>query len=202
MIIRNGAAWIGMALAPCIASGGKAKAPQICAMGEEVTAFFAGEVNVGGGGESCNPTMSECWFLARIDAGPDAAGVYTLSWADGDPDARKVHASHTKRVSSGEACGLPKVYAGKGPAEDQEGSAWNAPEIPCTTLLRLHWEGSDIKWNGEAIKELKAELLPDEVIDGFDWHLVMRFHDVDRCERAYETVARVVGQCDDKLNCR
>merc|ERR1719162_1812990 len=115
--------------------------------------------------------MGECWFPAGVESGPNAEGVYTLIWEDGDPDHRQVHASRARRTSTSEECGEPAPY------ELPEGDGgWTPPEIACTILGRMHWEGSDAAWNKDAVDKLKEEFLPDEVIDGFDWHVIFRFN--------------------------
>uniref|UniRef100_A0A7S4Q3V0 Uncharacterized protein n=1 Tax=Alexandrium monilatum TaxID=311494 RepID=A0A7S4Q3V0_9DINO len=74
-----------------------------CATGEQVEAYYAGEVNLGAGSDPCLPTMQECWFPAEIESGPDEYGVYTVAWADGDQNFRQVHASTTRRRLTDEA---------------------------------------------------------------------------------------------------
>jgi hypothetical protein len=65
-------------------------------------------------------------------------------------------------------------------------------------LPRLHWEGSDPAWNKEAVDSLKAQFKPDEVIDGFDWHVILRFNDVNKCEKAYNAIDKVLKQCTEQ----
>merc|ERR1712048_400767 len=78
------------------------------------------------------------------------------------------------------------------------------PEIPCTILPRLHWEGSDPDWNRQATQALKDEYKPDELIDGFDWHVILRFNDADKCEAAYNSLDKALKQCTemDPEKCR
>mmetsp|Transcript_60677 Transcript_60677/g.112570 ORF Transcript_60677/g.112570 Transcript_60677/m.112570 type:complete len:145 (-) Transcript_60677:7-441(-) len=86
-------------------------------------------------------------------------------------------------------------------ADNTEDDAWTPPSLPCTTLIRLHWEGGELQWNKQAIGALKAECMPDEVIDGFDWHVIFRYKNVDHCERAYKTISNVLSKCADKEHC-
>lgn len=169
-----------------------------CPIGTPVRAFYAGSVNLGNGDEPCTPGMEACMFVGAVASGPDADGHYMINWEDGDPNNRRVHASRVTQQSSGETCSLPAANA---PMDEDEDEKWVPPEIPCTLLPRLHWEGSDPKWNKEAIDSLKAEFRPDEVIDGFDWHVIMRFHDVNRCEKAFNTINNVLAKCEDKEKC-
>merc|ERR1711974_3056 len=87
---------------------------------------------------------------------------------------------------------------------EEEDDNWVPPEIACTLLPRLHWEGSDPEWNKEAIEFLNKTYAPDETIDGFDWHVIMRFNDVDRCENAFNDLSKVLKQCKeaDPEQCR
>jgi len=187
-----------------------------CPPGEPVHAFFAGEIDLGKGPEPCKPEMEDCHYSAKISSGPDASGTITVDWDDADPNVRQVAFSQVKSVSTGETCDGPKPKAGKVPpkaAKKQEAPQqqkappqappgahddnWVPPEIPCTILPRLHWEGSDPAWNKEAIASLRSEFNPDEVIDGFDWHVILRFNDADKCEAAFNALAKVLGQCKD-----
>lgn len=171
-----------------------------CPPNEPVIAFFAGQVDLGAAGvEPCKPDMEQCHFPGRISTGPDAEGNYMIDWDDGDLSNRKVHHMKVKQSSSGEACAGPSPAP---PAEDDDN--WVPPEIPCTILPRLHWEGSDPEWNKEAVAALKNEYKPDEVIDGFDWHVILRFNDADRCEATYKSLDTTLSKCKetDPEKCR
>lgn len=183
-----------------------------CPPGEPVKAFFVGSIDLGNGPEDCKATMEACYFGGAIASGPEADGHYMINWEDGDPNNRRVHSSMVKQLSSGQACNGPA--AAKGPAKappqsqtppagaDDDDENWVPPEIPCTLLPRLHWEGSDPKWNKEAVEALRGEFKPDELIDGFDWHVILRFNDVNRCEAAYQKISGVLAQCgDDQEKC-
>jgi len=165
-----------------------------CPPGQQVTAFFAGSVDLGAGVEACSPEMEACYFPGRVATGPDAASMYHIDWDDGDTTNRQVHSGQVKQSPSGETCDGPAVAAA---AEEEGDENWVPPEIPCTILPRLHWEGSDPEWNKEAILSLKKELEPDEVIDGFDWHVILRFNDVDKCEAAFNALNVVLSQCSE-----
>lgn len=166
-----------------------------CNPGEAAQAFYAGSVAEG----QCNPTMAQCWFFGTIAEGPSADGVFTMNWEDGDPENRQVHHSKVKKRETGEVCSLPE--AGYEDEDYEEDPPWEPPEIPCTILPRLHWEGSDPKWNKEAIDALKAEWKPDEVIDGFDWHVILRFNEANRCEQCFNTIKAVLDKCEDVEKC-
>mmetsp|Transcript_17681 Transcript_17681/g.40009 ORF Transcript_17681/g.40009 Transcript_17681/m.40009 type:complete len:240 (+) Transcript_17681:54-773(+) len=177
--------------------GSTASGSLICAIGEQIEAYFAGEVQVGAGNEPCNPTMPECWFPAEIESGPDFFGVYTVSWGDGDTNYREVHASTTRRSLTDEACGSPEGDTGPMTEDDE----WERPEIACTIMPQLHWEASEPEWNAHALRALREEFAPDEVLDCFRWHVVFRFYDVDRCEQAYETLNNLLSRCKDPEKC-
>jgi len=164
-----------------------------CAIGEEVLAYFAGEIEIGGGREACLPTRPGCWFPATVDEGPDPYGVYLVSWADGEDSHRAVHASGLKRTLSGELCG-----SGEEAVRASKKKEWKPPQLDCTLLLQLHWEASEAEWREAAMNTLRVELAPDEVVAGFDWHVIFRYQDPDRCELAYETVASVLRRCTKK----
>lgn len=186
-----------------------------CPPGTEVTAFFVGEIDLGNGAEACKPTMDDCYYGAKISSGPDANGIIVVDWEDGDPSVRNVPHSQVRHGKSGEACDGPpppkkvgKVpkkapahqeppKADKPKVENPHDDNWVPPEIPCTILPRLHWEGSDPSWNKEAITALKQEFNPDEVIDGFDWHVILRFNDANKCEQAFDKLAEVLKQCKE-----
>lgn len=169
-----------------------------CSVGERVTAFYAGQVDRGSGVEVCAPTMAECYFSGGVAAEADRDGLLTIDWDDGDVGHRHVHHTHVRQSSSGDWC------SGLAVPELDEDDHWVPPEIPCTILSRLHWEGSREDWNKEAVSALKSELQPDEVIDGFDWHVILRFHDADSCERAFTAINDVLRQCTepDPESCR
>merc|ERR1719359_1222215 len=112
--------------------------------------------------------------------------------------------TQVRRTLDGQTCdGPPKPESPKAATNVQE-DAWIPPEIPCTILPRLHWEGSDPVWNKEAIQSLKDAYKPDEVIDGFDWHVILRFHDVNRCENVFMSLERDLKKCKeaDPEKCR
>eukprot|EP00931_Biecheleriopsis_adriatica_P016953 TRINITY_DN12330_c0_g1_i2.p1 TRINITY_DN12330_c0_g1~~TRINITY_DN12330_c0_g1_i2.p1 ORF type:complete len:194 (-),score=38.59 TRINITY_DN12330_c0_g1_i2:58-639(-) len=163
--------WLASLIVPscCLTIPGNAAALTSCAIGEKVDAYFGGEVDLGDGfGEPCNPTVKECWFAAEV------------------------HATHTRRTSTGEACG-----DGSGtvrPSEELE-------SLPCTLLLHLHWEASDEAWRTTASQRLEEELMPDEVIGDFDWHLIFRYRDVGVCEQAHATLQSLLRTCPDEDRC-
>merc|ERR1711972_816667 len=97
-----------------------------------------------------------------------------------------------KQSATGEACDGPDAVAAE---EDED---FVPPEIACTILPRLHWEGSDPEWNREAIEYLKRTHQPDETIDGFDWHVILRFNDADRCEKVYKSIEATLSECKEK----
>lgn len=163
-----------------------------CKAGEPVAAFFAGEVDRGNGPEACKPDMELCFFPGKIASGPDADGTYTIDWDDGDANNRKVQHASVKHASSGQACSGPLQLGTE--ADDH----WTPPEIACTILPRLHWEGSDPEWNSAAIALLRQDYQPDELIDGFDWHVILRFYDVNRCERTYAALDKILKSCTDQ----
>jgi len=184
-----------------------------CPPGEPVLAFFKGEIELGSGPVPCKPDMNDCYYGGKIGSGPDAAGIITIDWEDEDPANRQVIHTQVKSAATGEACDGPPKAAPKAskapPRKAQEApkpkapepasddNNWVPPEIPCTILPRLHWEGSDPAWNKEAIEFLKQEYNPDEVIDGFDWHVIVRFNDVNRCESAFKSLEKVLSQCKE-----
>eukprot|EP00403_Amphidinium_massartii_P009902 CAMPEP_0178429318 /NCGR_PEP_ID=MMETSP0689_2-20121128/30738_1 /TAXON_ID=160604 /ORGANISM="Amphidinium massartii, Strain CS-259" /LENGTH=237 /DNA_ID=CAMNT_0020051131 /DNA_START=1 /DNA_END=710 /DNA_ORIENTATION=- len=181
-------------LSPAAAGGTK----PICAIGEEVSAFYNGRINLGRGDEPCQSTMERCWLDATVSAGPNGIGIYTVDWADGRSEYKNVHSFFVRRKTTEEPCGESPEDAVE---DDPEDDGWIAPDLACTTLIRLHWEGSEPQWNKQAINALKAECLPDEVIDGFDWHVIFRFHDVNQCERVYKTISNVLEKCLDREHC-
>jgi len=185
-----------------------------CPPGEAVTAFFAGEIDLGKGAEPCKPSMDDCYYGGKVNQGPDASGTMTIDWDDADENNRKVVHSQVRHAKTGEACDPPPPpkKAGKVPkaaqappkaatpppkADAAADDNWVPPEIPCTILPRLHWEGSDPAWNKQAIENLKKDFNPDEVIDGFDWHVILRFNDVNRCESTFNSLAAVLKQCKE-----
>lgn len=153
--------------------------------------------------------MEACHFTGTVASGPEADSHYMINWDDGDPNNRKVLSTYVWQASSGQVCDGPKATKGpaktppqqKPPAAEDDDENWVPPEIPCTLLPRLHWEGSDPKWNKEAVESLRSEFKPDELIDGFDWHVILRFNDVNRCEGAYKKVSGVLATCDDQEKC-
>jgi len=171
--------------------------PALCAIGEHVEAYFAGEVELGAGIEPCNPTMAECWFPAEISEGPDSNGVYLVDWDDAHEHFRLVHATQTKRTLDGEACGQSSALQKH--ADDD--ALLSTPDIPCTIVLRLHWEASEPTWNRQAVANLKEEFLPDEIIDDFEWHVIFRYLDVDHCEQTHNTLWNLLKDCADKERC-
>uniref|UniRef100_A0A7R9ZZV4 Uncharacterized protein n=1 Tax=Pyrodinium bahamense TaxID=73915 RepID=A0A7R9ZZV4_9DINO len=200
-----GAAGRARHLAALLALGTAATSPLAaegapCVPGEPVAAFFAGQVDLGGGSgiTTCTPEMEQCYFPGRIHSGPDAEGIFDINWDDGDTTNRRVHHSHTRRGDTAQPCDGPV------PPPSEEDEDWVPPEIPCTILPRLHWEGSDPEWNKEAIESLRNEYQPDEVIDGFDWHVILRFNDVNRCEAAYSSLDSALQKCTepDPEKCR
>lgn len=168
----------------------------LCPPGERVMAFFAGQVDLGGGTvEACKPELEQCFFPGSVDSGPNQEGIFVINWDDGDETVRHVHHTKVQRTSTGEACDGPpeQLFPEQGGEED-----WVPPEIACTVMPRLHWEGSEEEWNRKAVAALKKELKPDEVIDGFDWHVILRFNSADRCEEAYEALQSVLKLCKEK----
>jgi len=173
----------------------------LCTPGEPVSAFFAGQVDLGNGEiTTCKPEMEYCFFPGKIYSGPDAEGTYVINWDDGDTAVQRVNHELVKQIGSGAVCD----GAEPPPGEEEQEEGWVPPEIPCTVLPRLHWEGSDPPWNKEAIEALKTSFEPDEVIDGFDWHVILRFNNVDRCEAAFKSLKRVLDECKepDPEKCR
>mmetsp|Transcript_57612 Transcript_57612/g.106493 ORF Transcript_57612/g.106493 Transcript_57612/m.106493 type:complete len:242 (-) Transcript_57612:62-787(-) len=176
-----------------------------CEPGEAVLAFFAGQVEVSGELKLCEPSMEFCYFGARIASGPDVrTGNYWVKWDDGDTNNRQVHYSQVKQASSGLACASYDDVLQDSDESVDAAIAEESFEIPCTILPRLHWEGQDPEWNKEAIEAITKDLHPDEVIDGFDWHVILRFFDADRCEQVYEALHAVLSKCMDPdwENCR
>mmetsp|Transcript_118020 Transcript_118020/g.204219 ORF Transcript_118020/g.204219 Transcript_118020/m.204219 type:complete len:218 (+) Transcript_118020:3-656(+) len=165
-----------------------------CAPGDGVTAFFAGQVDLGNGPQECTPAIESCFFPAKVASGPDAEGYYTVNWEDGDENNRRVVHKQVRLSATGESCD----GASPPPRDDDEDGNWVPPEIPCTILSRLHWEGSDPKWNKEAVESLRKEFKPDEVIDGFDWHVILRFNDADRCEAVFKSLEVVLRRCKEE----
>lgn len=171
-------------------------------------------------GEACTPEHEECYFAAAVNSGPNAQGYYLVDWDDGSTKSRRVPSTQVKQASSGQICQAKKgggkaAPAGKKdskkaspppppPADIDEDENWTPPEIPCTVMPRLHWEGSDPEWNKEAIDSLRKKFKPDELIDGFDWHVILRFNDADRCEKAYKSLEAVLNKCteSDPEQCR
>ncbi|CAE8591642.1 unnamed protein product [Polarella glacialis] len=145
--------------------------------------------------------MPHCWFSAEVDEGPDEAGVYRVSWVfDGGEETalfRQVYAKHVRRQLTGEACGKRSFEATTSTSEEFVDSP------NCTLLLQLHWEGSNESWNSLATKKLQEELMPDEVIGGFDWHVIFRFSAgrIDACEKAHDTVQSVLLKYEDQEQC-
>mmetsp|Transcript_38558 Transcript_38558/g.86711 ORF Transcript_38558/g.86711 Transcript_38558/m.86711 type:complete len:239 (+) Transcript_38558:144-860(+) len=174
-----------------------------CEPGEAVSAFFAGQVEIKGEQKLCEPSMDYCYFPARVASGPDVrTGNYWVKWDDGDTNNRQVHYSQVKQASSGLACASYDDVLKD--ADESVDATAESLEIPCTILPRLHWEGQDPEWNKEAIEAIAKELQPDEVIDGFDWHVILRFIDANRCEQVYESLQAVLSKCMDPDwdNCR
>merc|ERR1719188_2167965 len=99
-----------------------------------------------------------------------------------------------KLGSTGLTCSGPEQV----PEDADDDENWVPPEIACTILPRLHWEGSEPEWNKEAIEFLRSTYNPDELIDGFDWHVIMRFNHVDRCEKTFDELNGVLQQCVEK----
>lgn len=171
--------------------------------------------------EACTPETEECYFPAAVNSGPNAQGFYLVDWDDGSKKSRRVIHTQVRHASSGKTCMGKKEKAadtkkeGKKeskksspppppPADIDEDENWTPPEIPCTVMPRLHWEGSDPEWNKEAIDALRKKYKPDELIDGFDWHVILRFNDADRCEKAYKSLEAVLNKCTeaDPEQCR
>eukprot|EP00403_Amphidinium_massartii_P040512 CAMPEP_0178452024 /NCGR_PEP_ID=MMETSP0689_2-20121128/44010_1 /TAXON_ID=160604 /ORGANISM="Amphidinium massartii, Strain CS-259" /LENGTH=244 /DNA_ID=CAMNT_0020077675 /DNA_START=13 /DNA_END=747 /DNA_ORIENTATION=- len=194
--------WAAIALLVATAAPTSTNATTICQQGEAVSAFFAGQVEVDGVAQQCTPSMNACYFAARIASGPDVrTGNYWVNWDDGDTNNRQVHFTQVWRGGTpGYACGGVEDDAGAVDASIAD----NAMEIPCTILPRLHWEGQDPEWNKEAIESITKEYQPDEVIDGFDWHVILRFNDANRCEQVYTSIETVLKKCMDPEpeNCR
>eukprot|EP00440_Ansanella_granifera_P022201 gb/GFBE01024119.1/.p1 GENE.gb/GFBE01024119.1/~~gb/GFBE01024119.1/.p1 ORF type:complete len:237 (+),score=57.90 gb/GFBE01024119.1/:1-711(+) len=163
---------------------------ELCAPNEPVLAFFAGQVELEGKVKDCTPDIDECRFSGKVHSGPDADGQYLIDWDDSDDRNRKVHHSQVHLLANGEVC--------DGPGVSEWDQGWVPPEIPCTLLARLHWEASEPAWNEAAVRSLKTEFEPDEVIDGFDWHVVLRFYAVDRCEAAFYALDAVLKKCTER----
>eukprot|EP00929_Paragymnodinium_shiwhaense_P119675 TRINITY_DN91560_c0_g1_i1.p1 TRINITY_DN91560_c0_g1~~TRINITY_DN91560_c0_g1_i1.p1 ORF type:complete len:312 (-),score=70.15 TRINITY_DN91560_c0_g1_i1:129-1064(-) len=179
-----------------------------------------------GEGEDCTPEMYECYRDAVVSSGPDSSGRYTVDWEDGDDRDRLVPAAQVKRASDEETCDTtaeatkktsgastaqtkkdskPKAAPKEAPVPNfDDDEEWTPPEIPCTIMPRLHWEGSDPAWNKDAVEALRKKYDPDELIDGFDWHVILRFNDADRCEKTYKSLEAVLNKCKepDPENCR
>eukprot|EP00439_Symbiodinium_sp_Y106_P042891 s283_g5.t1 len=165
-----------------------------CQDGEQVWAYFAGEVDFGDGvAEPCNPSMKECWFDAEVQHGPDDHGVYHVVWADATPSFQEVHGSQLLRLDSNKACGVARAAA-------SETSQDRGPVAP-TLLLRLHWEASDVAWRADAVAKLREDFGPEEVIDDFDWHVIMRFKHAAACEEVRDLLQNLVNLCDDPESC-
>ena len=132
------------------------------------------------------------YFLLSLFAqeGPDAHGVYTVVWAGGDTSFSAVHAMHM-RHESGYSCGLDTAVA-KAPTALNE---------RFTLLLRMHWEASDPAWRGRALWEIKKEVVPDEMVSDFDWHVILRFLDRTACEHAHEILQKTLSICKDPNSC-
>ncbi|CAE7443295.1 unnamed protein product [Symbiodinium natans] len=188
-----------------------------CISGEQVQAYFAGEVDFGDGvGEPCNPSLKECWFDAEVQSGPDEHGTYHVTWADATPSFREaqllllircssdcweVHGSQLHRAASDEACGIAAGAALQS-TEDTGAGRMRRPTAPSPTLmLRLHWEASDVAWRDEAIAKLRAEFRPQQVIGDFDWHVVMRFGDPESCDEAHDILRSLLSLCVDSEGC-
>lgn len=186
-----------------------------CPPGQVVTAFFAGEIDLGNGAEACKPHMNDCYYGGKVNAGPEQNGMMTIDWDDEDPGNRQVVHTQVRHGDTGEACDpapapkkvgkvpkkaqeAPKAAPAHAPPANPSDDNWVPPEIPCTILPRLHWEGSDPTWNKEAIASLKADFNPDEVIDGFDWHVILRFNDANKCEKAFDSLAKVLNECKEQ----
>mmetsp|Transcript_16270 Transcript_16270/g.35609 ORF Transcript_16270/g.35609 Transcript_16270/m.35609 type:complete len:275 (-) Transcript_16270:69-893(-) len=178
-------------------------AMEVCLKGEAVRAFFAGQVDMGSGAQACTPDLDPCFFNGKVAGGPTPQGMYRIDWDDGDQSHKEVSHLQVLRVSNGKPCGaaaaVVKASPRKaGPAFDEEDENWVPPEIPCTILPRLHWEGSDPEWNKEAIQSLREQFSPDEIIDGFDWHVILRFNDADRCEQVYVSLDETLRRCQEE----
>jgi len=166
-----------------------------CIMGEMVWAVFQGIADLGRGGyEQCHAAHDGCWFPARV-ASFDG-DFYIVQWDDGDQSHRRVPAGLVRRRFTEELCSVPVVYDYNDPEDP-----WQPSEIPCTILLRLHWNASKVKWRKRAISKLRKEHLPDEVIGGFEWHVIFRFHVVNQCERVFKTIHKVLKTCADPEEC-
>merc|ERR1719272_344196 len=81
-----------------------------CPAGTAVTAFFAGEIDLGKGAEPCKPGMDACFMAAKIASGPDDTNTYTIDWDDGDTSVRQVDHKQVRHAATGENCdGKPAV---------------------------------------------------------------------------------------------
>lgn len=180
----------------CLARGWTASPADIlCKPGEQVHAYFAGEIeqsDVFGLREPCNPSLHDCWFDAKVKEGPDAHGVYTILWADSGVASSAVHAMHM-RHTSGRQCGWD-------PWDTTRVKPRTVPRLP-SHLLRMHWEASDFRWRSNALSEIKKEVLPDEVVSDFDWHVILRYGDQMACEKAHEILRTTLTSCQDPNSC-
>ena len=96
---------------------------------------------------------------------------------------------HMRRTQSGRQCGW-----------DPTREVVKPQEVP-TLLLRMHWEASNLGWRSSALSEIKKELLPDEVVSDFDWHVILRFVDHMVCEKAHEILRTTLTSCQDPNSC-
>eukprot|EP00928_Gymnodinium_smaydae_P050421 TRINITY_DN33989_c0_g1_i1.p1 TRINITY_DN33989_c0_g1~~TRINITY_DN33989_c0_g1_i1.p1 ORF type:complete len:323 (+),score=68.46 TRINITY_DN33989_c0_g1_i1:50-970(+) len=126
---------------------------------------------------------------SRPAASANAAGGQSAPGAAAAPQAARAAAPPVVSASAG-----PATTGGGAGGEESD---WVPPEIPCTILPRLHWEGSDPDWNKKAVEHLRTQFAPDELIDGFDWHVILRFNDADRCERVYAELEGILNKCTE-----
>jgi hypothetical protein len=207
-------------------------APTPPSKGEAASAYGVGSAyyyySSGGSGlVDCSPENDACYFDARVAKAVDDEGFYLVDWDDGDARSRRM--TEVRRASTGTPCGGKAASASQAASvttatvttrptttttttqaprkeapKQGEDDGWTPPEIPCTILPRLHWEGSDGTWNKNAIEALRNAYKPDEVIDGFDWHVILRFNDADRCEQAYDDLKATLDKCaeSDSEKCR
>ncbi|CAE8609585.1 unnamed protein product [Polarella glacialis] len=166
----------------------------LCLPGESVSAFFAGEVQIQVAGlgqdQECQPEVEECFFGGQVYSGPDAEGHYTINWDDGDSQHRRVHHSHVRHAALDEACDGPT-----GPIQDHD--TYVPSRIPCTILVKLQGGDSDRDWMQEAVAMFKTDYQPDEVVDGFEWYIILRFYDANRCEASFRSLAAAIRKCED-----
>eukprot|EP00913_Durusdinium_trenchii_P026781 g25122.t1 len=163
-----------------------------CPERHAVIAFFAGEVEKAETKVPCSPALAECYFAGTVHSGPDGGGHYFIDWEDGNENFRRVHHSQVWLLENGQVCDEQ---------QDQQQDEW-VPISPtvrrkCTLLLRLHWEAWDPTWSAEGIQAVARDLQAEEVIDGFDWHVIMRFKTRMMCRSAFQRMEKLLNTCNE-----